>query len=108
MRFEPGRVEFRPGEHAPPDLAHQLSTFLNAVTERRWVVTVSRQAGAPTLRQHEAEAKAHARAAAAEHPMVKAVLETFPGATITDVRSVGTPAGDAPTDGEDGGDGGGD
>ena len=106
VRFEPERVEFRPGEHAPPDLANQLSTFLNTVTDRRWVVTVSREAGAPTLRQHEAKAKAHARAEAAEHPMVKAVLETFPGATITDVRGVGTPAGDAPADGEDdGGDG---
>ena len=105
VRFEPGRVEFRPGEHAPPDLANQLSTFLNDVTDRRWVVTVSREAGAPTLREHEAEEKAHARAAAAQHPMVKAVLDTFPGATIADVRGVGTPAGDAPADGEDGAEG---
>ena len=104
VHFEPGRVEFRPGEHAPPDLANQLSTFLNDVTDRRWVVTVSREAGAPTLRGHEAEEKAHAKAAAAEHPMVKAVLDTFPGATIADVRGVGTPPAGAPADGEDGAD----
>ena len=40
------------------------------------------------MRGHEAEEKAHAKAAAAEHPMVKAVLDTFPGATIADVRGV--------------------
>ena len=105
VRFEPGRVEFRPGEHAPPDLANQLSTFLNDVTDRHWVVTVSQEAGAPTLREHEAEEKAHARVSAAEHPMVKAVLDTFPGATITDVRGVGTQTADAPEDREDGTDG---
>jgi len=105
VSFEPGRVEFRPGEHAPSDLANQLSTFLSDVTDRRWVVTVSREAGASTLREHGAEKNAHTKAAAAEHPMVKAVLETFPGATIAEVRSVGTPAGETPADGEDGTDG---
>ena len=104
VRFEPERVEFRPGQHAPSDLANQLSTFLNTVTDRRWVVTVSQKAGAQTLREHLAEEKAHAKAAAAEHPVVKAVLETFPGATIADVRGVETPPGKAPADGENGAD----
>jgi DNA polymerase-3 subunit gamma/tau len=104
VRFEPERVEFRPGEHAPPDLANQLSTFLNAITDRRWVVTVSQEAGAQTLREREAEGKAHAKAAAAKHPVVKAVLDTFPGATIADVRGVETPAAKAPVDGGNGAD----
>ncbi|MDP6120409.1 MAG: DNA polymerase III subunit gamma/tau [Rhodospirillales bacterium] len=104
VRFEPERVEFRPGEHAPPDLANQLSTFLNTVTDRRWVVTVSREAGAQTLREQEADGKSHAKAAAAKHPVVKAILDTFPGATIADVRGVETPAAKAPADGGNGGD----
>jgi hypothetical protein len=33
-------------------------------------------------------------AEAAEHPLVKAALATFPGATITDVRELGTPVPD--------------
>lgn len=89
VRFEPGRIEFRPGEHAPGELAHDLSRFLNARTARRWVVTVSRDAGQPTLRQQEERAEASRRSEAAQHPLVKAVMETFPGAEIEAVRSLG-------------------
>ncbi len=89
VRFEPGRIEFRPGEHAPGELAHDLSRFLNARTTRRWVVTVSREAGQPTLRQQEEKAEASRRSEAAQHPLVKAVMETFPGAEIEVVRNLG-------------------
>ena len=33
VSFEPGRIEFHPGDHAPPDLAGQLTTFLNEATD---------------------------------------------------------------------------
>jgi DNA polymerase-3 subunit gamma/tau len=89
VRFEPGRIEFRPGEHAPGELAHDLSRFLNARTARRWVVTVSSEAGQPTLRQQEEAAEASRRSEAARHPLVRAVLETFPGAEIEAVRNLG-------------------
>jgi DNA polymerase-3 subunit gamma/tau len=89
VRFEPGRIEFRPGEHAPGELAHDLSRFLNARTARRWVVTVSRDPGQPTLRQQEERAEASRRSEAAQHPLVKAVMEAFPGAEIEVVRHVG-------------------
>ncbi|MBE0533045.1 MAG: DNA polymerase III subunit gamma/tau [Rhodospirillales bacterium] len=93
VRFEQGRIEFRPGEHAPGEMAHDLSRFLNARTTRRWVVTVSREAGQPTLRQQDEKAEASRRSEAAQHPLVQAVMETFPGAEIEAVRNVGgTPA----------------
>ena len=83
--FEPGRIEFRPGDNALPDLANRLSRFLNENTDRRWVVTVSQAPGAPTLRQ-QAEAEMDAlKRRVAEHPLVKAALETFPGAAIETV-----------------------
>ncbi len=88
VRFEPGRIEFRPGDRAPRDLAHELSRFLNDHTRRRWVVSVSQEPGEPTLRQRQDAEHAAARAEAADHPLVKAVLDTFPGATIEDVRDI--------------------
>ena len=65
VRFEPGRIEFRPGDHAPSELAHDLSKFLNENTQRRWVVTVSGEAGEPTLRQRDEARAAAAKAKAA-------------------------------------------
>jgi DNA polymerase-3 subunit gamma/tau len=100
VHFEPGRIEFRPGDKAPSDLANQLSRFLNEATARRWVVTVSRDGGDATLNQQAAADAARTRAEAAKHPLVAAILETFPGATVDEVRTLPEPTTedpDAPT-----------
>jgi DNA polymerase-3 subunit gamma/tau len=91
VRFEPGRIEFRPAEEAPGDLAHTLSRFLNEHTARRWVVTVSREDGAQTLMQKEEAVDASRKSAAAEHPLVRSVMEAFPGANIEAVRPGAAP-----------------
>ncbi|MCC7017052.1 MAG: DNA polymerase III subunit gamma/tau [Rhodospirillales bacterium] len=96
VRFEPGRIEFRPGEHAPDDLAQQLSRFLKRETARTWLVGVSAAAGARTLAEENAAARAALRAELAEHPFVKAVQAAFPGAKIEDVRAPKAPAGESP------------
>src|SRR5439155_22857255 len=49
VAFEPGRIEFRPQEAAPRDLANRLGQLLGEWTGSRWVVAVSQAAGAPTL-----------------------------------------------------------
>jgi DNA polymerase-3 subunit gamma/tau len=94
VRFEPGRIEFRPGPHAPSNLANRMGELLHRWTGRRWVVSVSKAEGAPTLKQQAESAEATARREAAADPLVRAVLETFPGATIEAVRERG--ARDAP------------
>lgn len=105
VRFQPGKLEFRPGEHALPDLAQRLTKMLNDHTARRWVVTVSREAGHPTLQQQQDAEAAAEKAAAARDPLVQKVLEAFPGAEISAVMElrVEAPVGEAPIDaGEDG------
>ncbi|MBT3658719.1 MAG: DNA polymerase III subunit gamma/tau [Rhodospirillaceae bacterium] len=84
--FETGKIEFRPTETAPSDLAGRLTSFLNDQTNIRWVVTVSGEEGAPTMTQDRAAEQAALEAEATGHPLVKAVLETFPDATVEDVR----------------------
>ena len=83
--------------------------MLGTWTGARWVVSVSREAGAPSLREQADQRTRHLRSEAAEHPMVRAVLEAFPGATIETVRELPPPAGapaetadaDEASDGED-------
>jgi len=86
VHFEPGRLEFQP-ESAPPDLENILRSALRDWTGEPWVVSVSSAEGAPTLRQKERTDRENAMARAAEHPLVKAVLSTFPGAVIRDLRN---------------------
>jgi len=92
VAFQPGKIEYRPAEHALPDLAQRLTKLLNDHTSRRWVVTVSRDAGQPTLKQQEDAEIAAEKAEAARDPLVQAVLEAFPGAEIASVKDVGVDA----------------
>jgi len=86
VRFEPGSIEINLGEHAPKELPYELAKFLTDNTARRWIVTVSNQAGEPPLQHQWDAAKADVKAAVATDPLVRAVLDAFPGSKITDVR----------------------
>ena len=86
VAFEPGHIEFRPAEGAPRELANRLGQLLGEWTGSRWVVAVSQAEGAPTLAEQEARRVGELRNEVAAHPLVRAVLETFPGATIAAVR----------------------
>jgi len=86
VQFEPGRIEFRPTPGAPRDLANRLGQLLGEWTGTRWVVSVSSAEGEPTLREQEEQRDRALRSEVGAHPLVRAVLETFPGATIAAVR----------------------
>jgi len=86
VSFEAGRIELRLADDAPGDLVGELSNFLNANTDIRWVVTVSSEEGAPTVAQVRAADQTKLEAEARDHPLVKTVLETFPDATVAEVR----------------------
>ena len=87
VAFEPGRIEFRPAEGAPGNLANRISQLLGEWTGERWLVARSEAApGEPTLREQEERRERDMRNEVERHPLVQAVLETFPGATIAAVR----------------------
>jgi DNA polymerase III subunit gamma/tau len=102
VSFEPGRIEFRPAPGAPRDLASRLGQCLGEWTGTRWMIAVSEAAGEPTLRQQQERREREMRDAVARDPLVRAVFETFPGATIAAVRerfaAVEAPADDAEAD----------
>ncbi len=95
VRFEPGRIELRPTPAAPANLANRVGELLGAWTGRRWAVSVSNDLGAPTLAAQREAAHAQRRAAALDHPLVKAAMESFPGATVEAVREAAAPDPDA-------------
>jgi DNA polymerase-3 subunit gamma/tau len=86
IRLESGLLEFRPGPRAPRKLAGDLQQKLNSWTGMRWSVSVAREGGAPTLAEQKKAAKAARMESVAQDPMVRAVLDRFPGAEIVAVR----------------------
>src|SRR5262245_57398416 len=67
VQFELGRIEFRPDEHAPRNLANRLGALLSEWTGRRWVVAISGEPGEPTLAQQEAAVARQERAEVNAH-----------------------------------------
>ncbi|MCG8510426.1 MAG: hypothetical protein MI741_14470, partial [Rhodospirillales bacterium] len=94
VHFEPGKIEFRPTETAPNEMAHDLSRFLNTHTARRWLVTISGEQGEPTLQERKDAAEAARKSDAAKNELVQAVMDTFPGAEVTAVRPAESDEGD--------------
>ena len=103
VRLEPGLLEFRPNAAAPRTLAGDLQQKLNAWTGMRWSVSIAATGGAPTLAEQRKAAKAARMESVMQAPMVRAVLDRFPGAEITAVRDaaaedIAAPATDAGDD----------
>ena len=95
VHFEAGRIDFRPEPTAPADLAPRLSKLLAEWTGRPWLVSLSRETGAETIRQAGIERELQKKKDAANHPLVQAILSTFPGATIEAVRELASAASEA-------------
>ncbi len=89
VKFAPPVIELRPHEDAPRTLAADLGKLLGAATGTRWTIVLSAEEGAPTLAAEGRQAEAQRRADVADHPLVRAILDAFPGARIEAVRAPG-------------------
>ena len=86
VSFELGKLEVALVEGANPAVVNNLSARLQEWTGQRWLVTVStKPPEGLTLRQEKEQRHEAAHAAAHEDPLVKAILETFPGAKVVNV-----------------------
>lgn len=86
VQIEPGRLSVNLTDDAPKGLLNDLSNRLQKWTGRRWVVSLSKEPGGPTLAEEESGRRETALADARADPTVAAILERFPGARILDVR----------------------
>ena len=89
VRCEPGLIEFRTEPQAPKDLAAKVAESLSQWTGRRWIASVSRDEGRPTLVAQKAANADTLRSRAEADPLVQAILKTFPGAKLDGVRRKG-------------------
>jgi DNA polymerase III subunit gamma/tau len=86
VRFEDGKLEIAFEASAPKTMAGDLSKKLADWTGRRWMVVVSAEPGAPSLRAQAEARNAELKDGVRADPLVQAVLNRFPGAEIVSVR----------------------
>ncbi|MEI9929741.1 MAG: DNA polymerase III subunit gamma/tau [Rhizomicrobium sp.] len=86
VRLEPGIFEFRPSPRAPNTLAGDLKQKLKDWTGMPWSVSIAREGGEPTIAEQKRSAKAARMEIVMQQPLVRAVLDRFPGAEIVAVR----------------------
>ena len=86
VRFAPPVIELRPQPQAPRDLSQRLASLLSEATGTRWTIAMSRAAGEPTLSEQSDVVEATNLSNATAHPLVQAILSTFPGARIGSLR----------------------
>jgi DNA polymerase-3 subunit gamma/tau len=86
VRFAPPVIELRPQPEAPRDLASRLAALLSEQTGTRWTIAMSAAVGEPTIAEQGSAADNARKTAAADHPLVRAILAAFPGARIDTVH----------------------
>jgi DNA polymerase-3 subunit gamma/tau len=86
IRFEEGSIEFSLAPGASPQLAATLMRRLQEWTGLRWMVAISNAPGGPSLKQVEDAKEAERLVGVRAEPLVRNVLERFPGAEIVAVR----------------------
>jgi DNA polymerase III subunit gamma/tau len=100
VRFDEGAIEFALMPGASPQLAQTLMRRLQEWTGRRWMVAISREPGAPTIQEQANAAAAANMQGVRADPLVREVMNFFPGAEIVAVRETDAADG-APSAGDD-------
>ena len=89
VRCEDGQLEIALEARAPKTLVHDLQRKLAGWTGKRWIVVVSKEQGAPTMRAQADAQQAEIERDVQNDPLVQAVLSRFPGAKIVGVTQNG-------------------
>lgn len=86
VHFEFGRIEFYPLEKAPKTLANEMAEKLKEWTGVMWGVSVVNKPGGETLVEKARRDTENLKKNLSVHPLVSAVLKTFPTARVDTIR----------------------
>jgi DNA polymerase-3 subunit gamma/tau len=98
VNCQDGRLEIALEPGAAKTLVNDLSRKLSLWTGRRWMVVISADGGQSTVKSQIDAQRAALEVGVRADPLVKAVLERFPGAAIVGVRAPGGGAAEPPAD----------
>ena len=82
VRYEPPELVLKPSRPLGGDWPRQLATELKALTGTAWQVSLSDEAGEPSLLDQEKMAEERVRAEVLADPNVRSVMDAFPDAEL--------------------------
>ena len=86
VKYKPGRIEFQLTQEASIDIPSRLAKKLKSWTGENWGITIVNEGGGTTIAEKRDASKQNLHLEVMEHPMVKSVLENFPGSNIHEVH----------------------
>ena len=92
VRLEPGMLEIKLGSQAPANFAARIGQCLTQWTGRRWLVSIAAGAPVETLALAARQAEQAREAKAKAHPLLQAVMQTFPDAQLLGVKHKAMPS----------------
>jgi DNA polymerase-3 subunit gamma/tau len=99
ISFRTGALVFEAAPGAPSTLSHRLVARLKEWTGQPWLVACEGGGGAETLLERQTRERGDAHAEALTEPFIQAVLASFPGTEILEVRQMATPQAPVAEDG---------
>ena len=88
VNYQPGRITVNPTDDAAKDLVGRLGSRLQTWTGTRWVISVTTDAGAPTIAEVRDAAQYALEEKVLAHPLVQAVISAFPNTKIKKIVTV--------------------
>ena len=86
VSYDVGRIDIRPNDRVPKNLASRMSAELQKWTGKNWIISLSQQTGEDTLYQKDLAEQEVLKQMVLDNELVKSVLETFDNADISDIR----------------------
>jgi len=83
VSYAPGSMTVRLADMAAKTLPTQLRQVLEKMTGQPWIIDVVTEGGDPTQVQQKKAEQDEKVKISREHPLVKSLTESFPGATVT-------------------------
>ncbi len=89
VSYDLGRIDIRPNDRVPKNLASRMSTELKKWTGKNWVISLSQQIGEDTLYEKGLAEQEALHKVIIDNKLVKSILKSFQGAIISDIQKLG-------------------
>lgn len=88
VSYDIGRIDVRPKDRVPKNLAGKMSSLLKEWTGQSWVISLSQDVGDDTLHQKDVAEQIALKKMLLENDLIKSVMSSFEGANLVDIRKI--------------------
>ena len=88
VSFDQGRIDIRINDRVPKNMTGRMSGLLKEWTGQNWVISISTELGEDTLYEKDKAEQAALKEMVLEDDLIKSILGTFTGASLSDIRKI--------------------